>query len=82
MQVNEFEGGEVLQVSTSLVVFGDRFGDWPLYAKAWHDFYGGAYYNDVSLQMEDPKFEKVTNYAQLRLLFWTSFMDLKSNAMV
>ncbi len=27
MQVNEFEGGEVLQVSTSLVVFGDRFGD-------------------------------------------------------
>jgi hypothetical protein len=72
MQVNEFEGGEVLQVSTSLVVptgLGDRFGDWPLYVRAWHDFYGGAYYSDVFFQMEDPKYEEVTNYAQLRLLF-------------
>lgn len=67
-QVNEFEGGEVLQVSTSLVVPTrpkDRFRDWPLYARAWHDFYGDAYYSDVSLQMEDPKSEEVTNYAQL-----------------
>ncbi len=37
MQVNELEGGEVLQVSVSLVVctwLGDRFGDRPLYARA------------------------------------------------
>jgi hypothetical protein len=54
----------LMQLSTSLAIPArpiDRFGDWPLCARAWHDFYWGAYYSDVSLQMEDPWSEEVTN---------------------
>jgi hypothetical protein len=49
-QLNNLEGGTTLQMVTSIAIPagpGNRFGDWPLYGRAVHEFYLGPYYSDV-----------------------------------
>jgi hypothetical protein len=81
-EANNLQSVEVLQIYAFLAVLGERFGDWPLYARASHEFYGESYYSDFCLQMEDAGMDEVTMYAQLRLLFQASFLDIESNIMV
>jgi hypothetical protein len=81
-EANNLQGGEVLRIFSALAVPagpGERFGDWPLYGRASHDFHGAPYYSDVALQMEDAGMEEITMYAQLRLIFQASFVDLESD---
>lgn len=85
MKWNALEGGDVLQIYTTLAVPagpGNRFGNWPLYARAIHSFHGEPYYSDVALQMEEAGAEEVTKYGQLRSLFRASFIETESTCMV
>jgi hypothetical protein len=79
--LNNLEGGTMLHMVTSIAVPagpGPRFGDWPLYGRAMHEFYGGPYYSNVTVQLEDAGMPEETGYAQLRLLFGSTFRDVCS----
>ena len=46
---------------------GDHYGDWTMYARATHDFHGGPWFSNVTLQMEDLEHSPYTCYAEVHL---------------
>ena len=81
-EANNLQGGEVLCIFPVLAMPAgpsERFGEWPLYGCASHEFHGAPYYSNVALQMEDAGMEEITIYAQLQLIFQASFVDLENN---
>lgn len=69
----EFEGGMLLQVHSSLAIPagpGERFGDWPMYARATNHFFGLPWYSSIAIQMEGRGDENInTSFGEIRLLF-------------
>jgi len=61
---------------------GTRFGDWPMYARASHEFHGKEWYSSVAIQMEDVGEEERTSYGQLRLLFRCTLLDAEKNKVI
>lgn len=48
---------------------GERFGSWPMIARATRLFHDRPYFSHVSIQMEAAGEQAVTYFGQLRLLF-------------
>jgi len=48
----------------------DRYGDWPMYARATINFHGNPYFSNVAFEVEDGI--QQIYYGQVRLLFHAS----------
>lgn len=58
---------------------GNRFGNWPMIARATRLFHDRPYFSHVAIQMEAAGEDPVTSYGQLRLLFTCTVLTQVEN---
>ncbi len=65
---------QVLGLSRCLAIppgAGNKYGDWPMYARATTNFHGNPYFSNVAFEAEEEGIQQIY-YGQIRLLFQAS----------